>query len=66
MSKRVVEIPLRASLRRGIKQIIQATVDDCGGNRTEAARWLEISPRTVAQHIGGRRRPGRPSGRKVA
>lgn len=66
MGKRIVEIPLRVSLRRSIAQIIQATVDDCGGNRAEAARWLEISPRTVAQHIGGRKRPGRPVVRKVA
>ncbi len=49
---KVLKLPL-GSLHEMTTAVVRAVVDLCEGNKHEAARLLEVSPRTVYNRIGG-------------
>jgi len=47
-------VPLGLTLDDATRRYIQATVDSCGGNKTEAARRLGVGRNTIARALRGR------------
>ena len=46
-----VTLPAGLTLERAIERYIQATVDACGGNKTEAAKRLGVGRNTVGRAL---------------
>ncbi|MEP6673167.1 MAG: sigma-54 dependent transcriptional regulator [Chthoniobacter sp.] len=46
-----ISIPLGTSLDEATKQLVEATIAQCGGNKLKAAQVLGIPPRTMYRHF---------------
>jgi two-component system, NtrC family, response regulator HydG len=46
-----VSIPIGSTLDEATKQLVLATIENCGGNKLKAARILGISQRTMYRHF---------------
>jgi two-component system, NtrC family, response regulator HydG len=46
-----VSLPIGITMEEATKRLIQATVEQCGGNKLQAARILGIPPRTMYRHF---------------
>jgi two-component system, NtrC family, response regulator HydG len=49
-------IPMGTTMDEATSRLVEATVEQCGGNKLQAARILGISPRTMYRHFGGSKR----------
>lgn len=65
---RTVTVPVGLTLEAICAEAIKATIEECGGNKTEAARILGVSRGTISNYIGTRsyRRKTRGRGRRRA
>jgi DNA-binding NtrC family response regulator len=50
-SKSSVSIPIGATLDEATRQLVEATIAECGGNKLKAAQILGIPPRTMYRHF---------------
>lgn len=48
-----VSIPIGTSMDEATKRLVDATLEQCGGNKLKAARLLGIPARTMYRHFGG-------------
>jgi DNA-binding NtrC family response regulator len=46
-----VSIPIGATVDEATRRLVEATVEQCGGNKLQAARILGIPPRTMYRHF---------------
>jgi DNA-binding NtrC family response regulator len=46
-----VSIPIGMTVAEATKRLVQATIDQCAGNKLKAARLLGIPPRTMYRHF---------------
>ncbi len=46
-----VSIPIGTTVDEATKQLVQATIEQCGGNKLQAAHLLGIPPRTMYRHF---------------
>jgi DNA-binding NtrC family response regulator len=44
-------IPIGTTVDEATRQLVQATIEQCAGNKLQAARLLGISPRTMYRHF---------------
>ncbi len=47
----IVSIPIGTSMDKATKQLVRATIEQCAGNKLQAARILGIPPRTMYRHF---------------
>ncbi len=47
----MVSVPIGTSVNEATKQLVQATIEQCAGNKSEAARILGIPARTMYRHF---------------
>ena len=47
-----ITIPIGTTVDEATRRLVEATVQQCGGNKLEAARILGIPPRTMYRHFG--------------
>lgn len=47
----IVSIPIGTSVGEATKRLVQATIEQCAGNKLQAARILGIPPRTMYRHF---------------
>ncbi len=47
----IVSIPIGTSVDEATKRLVQATIEQCAGNKLQAARVLGIPPRTMYRHF---------------
>ncbi|HUI05998.1 MAG TPA: sigma-54 dependent transcriptional regulator [Verrucomicrobiae bacterium] len=50
--KTVIAIPIGTTVDDATRRLVEATIDQCGGNKLKAARLLGIPPRTMYRHFG--------------
>ena len=50
-AKAHVSIPIGTKMEEATKQLVQATIERCDGNKLKAARLLGIAPRTMYRHF---------------
>lgn len=48
-----ITIPIGITMDEATRRFVEATVEQCGGNRLQAARILGIPPRTMYRHFPG-------------
>jgi len=48
-----IMIPIGTTVDKATRRLVEATVEQCGGNKLQAARILGIPPRTMYRHFGG-------------
>jgi DNA-binding NtrC family response regulator len=46
-----VSIPIGTTAHEATKRLVRATIQQCAGNRLQAARMLGIPPRTMYRHF---------------
>jgi DNA-binding NtrC family response regulator len=46
-----VSIPIGTTVDEATKQLVQATIQQCAGNKLKAAKLLGIPPRTMYRHF---------------
>ncbi len=46
-----VSIPIGTTVHEATKRLVQATIEQCAGNKLQAARMLGIPPRTMYRHF---------------
>jgi DNA-binding NtrC family response regulator len=46
-----ISIPIGTTVDDATKRLVQATIDQCAGNKLKAAQKLGISPRTMYRHF---------------
>jgi DNA-binding NtrC family response regulator len=51
-----VSIPIGTTVDEAKRQLVEATIEQCAGNKLQAARMLGIPPRTMYRHFSN---PGR-------
>lgn len=47
-----IKIPIGTTVEEATKKLVEATVEQCAGNKLQAARILGIPPRTMYRHFG--------------
>ena len=47
-----ISIPIGTTVDEATRRLVEATVEQCRGNKLEAARILGIPPRTMYRHFG--------------
>ena len=47
-----IMIPIGTTVDKATRRLVEATVEQCGGNKLQAARILGIPPRTMYRHFG--------------
>lgn len=52
-----VSIPIGTTVEEATRRLVQATIDQCAGNKFQAARILGIPARTMYRHYSGGDRP---------
>jgi two-component system response regulator HydG len=50
-----ITIRIGTTIDEATRQLVEATLEKCGGNKLQAARILEIPPRTMYRHFGERK-----------
>ena len=46
-----ISIPIGTTVDEATKRLVQATIEQCAGNKLKAARMLGIPPRTMYRHF---------------
>jgi len=46
-----ITVPIGTTVDEATRQLVAATVEQCGGNKLQAARILGIAPRTMYRHF---------------
>jgi len=52
-TRELISIPIGTSVDDATRRLVEATIEQCGGNKLKAARMLGISPRSIYRHFPG-------------